>query len=60
MEEAYVVGAACIIEAQHMCMLMRGCEKQNSIMITSSLKGCFLDNTDSGRAARMELMGLIK
>ena len=32
------VGAACVIEANHLCMRMRGVEKQNSIMITSSLK----------------------
>jgi GTP cyclohydrolase I len=35
-------GAACFIEASHMCMRMRGCNKQNSIMKTSSLKGVFL------------------
>jgi GTP cyclohydrolase IA len=35
-------GAACFIEASHLCMKMRGCNKQNSIMKTSSLKGVFL------------------
>jgi len=49
-------GAACIIEATHMCMRMRGVEKQNSVMVTSSLKGAFFDSS----AARMELMQLIK
>lgn len=49
-------GAACIIEAKHLCMQMRGVEKQHSSMVTSSLKGAFL--TDP--AARTELMGLIK
>lgn len=49
-------GAACIIEAQHLCMRMRGVGKQNSIMVTSSLKGQFLKNI----AAREELMQLIK
>lgn len=34
-------GAACVIEAQHLCMKMRGVNKQNSIMLTSSLTGCF-------------------
>jgi len=48
-------GAACIIEAQHLCMLMRGVEKQNSIMVTSSLKGCFFDNLHT----RNELFSLI-
>jgi GTP cyclohydrolase I len=50
------VGAACIIEASHMCMRMRGVNKQESTMVTSSLKGVFL--TDNG--ARAELLQLIK
>lgn len=49
-------GAACIIEAKHMCMCMRGVNKQHSIMTTSSLKGAFFTNP----AARAELMQLIK
>jgi GTP cyclohydrolase I len=48
-------GAACIIEAQHLCMLMRGVNKQNSIMVTSSLRGVFLDQ----ESTREELMQLI-
>ena len=54
MEHLKPQGAACIIEAQHLCMMMRGCSKQNSVMITSSLKGVFMDS-----AARQELMDLI-
>lgn len=50
------LGAACIIEAKHMCMCMRGVEKQQSIMITSSLTGRFRELPE----ARMELMNLIK
>lgn len=53
-------GAACIIEAEHLCMRCRGVEKQNSIMVTSSLTGRFLEDSDAGRAARAELMGLIR
>ncbi len=53
-------GAACIIEAEHLCMRCRGVEKQNSVMVTSSLTGRFLEDSDAGRAARAELMGLIK
>lgn len=37
-------GAACFIEAKHMCMSSRGCNKQNSMMKTSSLKGVFLED----------------
>jgi GTP cyclohydrolase I len=48
-------GAACIIEASHMCMRMRGCSKQNSTMITSSLKGVFLEDV----MVRSELLQLI-
>lgn len=48
-------GAACIIEAQHMCMLCRGIEKQNSSMITSSLSGVFMKEPQ----ARAELMSII-
>lgn len=49
-------GSACIIEAQHFCMTSRGVEKQNSIMITSSLTGAFRDNVNT----RNELMSLIR
>ena len=48
-------GAACIIEAKHFCMTSRGVGKQNSVMVTSSLKGCFLSNPET----RQELMKLI-
>jgi len=56
MEHLHAKGAACIIEAKHACMTNRGVEKQNSVMVTSSLRGCFL--TDS--KTRLELMQLIK
>ena len=48
-------GAACILEAQHLCMLARGVKKQGSIMVTSSLKGVFMKKLP----ARNELMTLI-
>lgn len=48
-------GAACVIEAKHFCMCARGVGKQNSIMVTSSIRGVFRED----RAARAELMGLL-
>lgn len=56
--EKYVEGkgAACIIQATHMCMRMRGISKQNSTMVTSSMRGVFLNK----QAARNELMELIR
>jgi len=48
------LGAACIIEAQHFCMTSRGVEKQNSVMVTSSLTGEFLKPE-----VRQELLSLI-
>jgi GTP cyclohydrolase I len=51
MEHLDPKGAACIIEAQHLCMIMRGIQKQNSIMVTSSLRGAF-----TSKKAREELM----
>ncbi|MNN61553.1 GTP cyclohydrolase 1 [compost metagenome] len=49
-------GVAVVIEAKHMCMMMRGVEKQNSTMLTSVMLGEFRDNP----ATRMEFLGLIK
>ena len=40
-EQTNAAGAAVIIEAKHMCMMMRGVEKQNSIMTTSCMLGAF-------------------
>ena len=44
MENLQPLGAACFIQATHMCMRMRGCNKQNSVMETTSLKGVFLED----------------
>lgn len=57
--ELGAIGAACIIEAEHLCMRMRGVGKQNSIMVTSSLKGIFREASPQGVSARAELMQLI-
>lgn len=48
-------GVGVIIEAKHMCMMMRGVEKQNSQMRTSSLLGCFRDNEKT----RHEFLSLV-
>jgi GTP cyclohydrolase I len=48
-------GAAVIIEAQHMCMMMRGVEKQNSTMTTSCMLGAFR----SRQSTRNEFLSLI-
>lgn len=49
-------GVAVIIEAKHMCMMMRGVEKQNSAMTTSAMLGCF----NSNQATRTEFLSLVK
>lgn len=49
-------GVAVVIEAQHMCMMMRGAEKQNSSTTTSAMSGVFLDNIHT-RAEFMRLIG---
>lgn len=38
------LGVAVVIEAQHMCMQIRGVQKQNSVTTTSAFTGCFLKN----------------
>ena len=40
-------GVAVVIEAKHLCMMMRGVEKQNSVMTTSSMLGQFRRNSES-------------
>jgi GTP cyclohydrolase I len=49
-------GVGVIIEAKHMCMMMRGVEKQNSSMTTSSMRGAFQNNA----ATRTEFLSLLK
>ena len=48
-------GVAVVIEAKHLCMMMRGVEKQNSVMTTSSMIGIFRDHIST----RSEFLNLI-
>ncbi|WP_185236248.1 GTP cyclohydrolase I FolE [Teredinibacter franksiae] len=49
-------GVGVIIEAKHLCMMMRGVEKQNSTMKTSSMLGTFRSN----QSTRGEFLSLLK
>ena len=44
METLKPLGVGVVVEAQHLCMMMRGVEKQNSVMITSAVHGAFRDS----------------
>jgi len=49
-------GVAVVIDAKHLCMMMRGVEKQNSVMKTSCLLGSFKDDART----RSEFLSLLK
>ena len=49
------LGVAVIIEATHLCMMMRGVEKQNSYTITSAMLGAFRES----QTTRQELLALL-
>lgn len=50
------LGVAVVMEAEHMCMQMRGVQKRGSVMITSHMLGAFRTN----KATREEFMNLIR
>lgn len=52
-------GVAVVIEAQHMCMMMRGVEKQNSTMNTSVMLGAFRESSNT-RQEFLQLIGRSK
>ena len=56
MERLDPLGVAVVIEAEHLCMRMRGVEKQNSVIITSTLLGAFRTRQET----RSEFMNLIR
>jgi GTP cyclohydrolase I len=49
-------GVGVIIEARHMCMMMRGVEKQNSVMKTSAMLGSFRNE----QKTREEFLSLLQ
>mgnify|MGYP002621748748 CR=1 FL=1 len=51
------LGVAVVIEAQHMCMSMRGVQKQNSVTTTSDFTGAFL-NSPKTREEFMHIIGV--
>ncbi len=56
LEEADAEGVGVVMECRHLCMMMRGVEKQNSVMTTSVVLGSFRNDT----ATRQEFMTLIQ
>ena len=55
-EKIAPLGVAVVVEGTHLCMSMRGVEKQNSFAVTSAMHGSFRDNART----RMEFLELIK
>lgn len=57
-EHLQPLGAACVLEARHFCMMCRGVEKREAVMVTSSMTGVFGPNGKP--EARAELLSIIK
>ena len=55
-ETLHPLGVAVVIEAHHLCMMMRGVQKQNSVTTTSAFSGIFLKS----KATREEFLSLIQ
>jgi len=56
MDKIKPLGVGVVIEARHLCMIMRGVEKQNSVAVTSTMLGCFRDD----RRTREEFLSLLR
>ena len=56
LEKISPLGVAVVVEASHLCMSMRGVQKQNSFAVTSTMLGAFRNNART----RMEFLELIK
>ncbi len=56
MEKIKPQGVGVVIEAKHLCMIMRGVEKQNSVAVTSAMQGVFRDR----RETREEFLSLVR
>ena len=56
MEEIEPMGVGVVVEAEHLCMRMRGVEKQNSLVVTSAMLGTFRTRLET----REEFMTLIR
>jgi GTP cyclohydrolase IA len=56
MEELEPLGVAVVLEAEHLCMRMRGVEKQNSYVTTSAMLGVFRSHVET----RQEFMNLLR
>jgi GTP cyclohydrolase I len=55
-EELQPIGVGVIVEARHLCMVMRGVEKQNSQTVTSAMLGAFRENIHT----RDEFLSLVR
>jgi len=56
MDNLKPLGVAVVLHAQHLCMMMRGIQKQNSYAVTSEMLGCFKSNPKT----RSEFLTLIR
>lgn len=56
MEKIKPLGVGVVIEAKHLCMIMRGVEKQNSVAVTSAMLGVFRNETET----RNEFLSLVR